>query len=453
MKCPKCEFENPNESSYCMNCGTRLDGKIQCPNCRSLVDPNANNCPNCGAKLPKERAVEDSERYNRFKINRANRNSVWQIVFTAVFMGLLLLSLIGAFTQIISNPNDTNPDLFFKGSGLFYLTFEWGDAIKKVASTSDGVYKFNYIFLPIFRAVMVWINVLLTYTFGIIGIVKGIKQLKKKRQCVFSLHYYVAAVLASNVITGACLLSTYSDGVQKVTLASSFDGLMSLYSASIFIAMIYHTYLHFDKDKISLFVQNILFSLGFVLCVTILSNTGTSYLVVDGVKVGILDLFRNYIRYILIEHGDLSLTASICSSVGVAYVFEVIIRCVGFVYLIFFTKGFFLNEETDIKVKLPCYFGSIVIFALSAIIMFITTGVSLFYKFDLLGYAASEITPQLVIDVLKNTYVTVFVGGGVSAMLSCSFVMVGTSMSSFLIVKTYKKNMKIIDARKVSNNN
>lgn len=452
MKCPNCNFENPNESSYCMNCGTRLDGKIMCPNCRSLVDPNANNCPNCGTKLPKERVVEDSEDYLKFKSARERRNPVWQIVFTAVFIGLLALSLLGAFAPIITSPNDTNPDLLFKGSGLFYLTFEWGDAIKRALNTSDGIFKFNYIFLPIFRSVICWINVGITYVFGVIGIVRGIKQLKLKRKCVFSLHYYVAAVLASNLITGACLLSTYSTDAGAVSLANAFDGLMSLYSFCIFVAMIYRTYLKYDKNKVSLFVQNILFSLGFILCITILTNTGNSYLFVDSYKIGVLDMFRDFIRYSLLNSGDISLVASICSLVGTSYVLEVLIRIICFVYIIFFTRGFFLNDETDIKVKLPCYFGSIVIFLLSLLTISISVVVSLLYKTYLLGYSLADLTPSTIADILKNSALVVTTGGGVSTMLTLSFLMIGTSMSSFLIVKTYKKNMKIINARKVSNN-
>ena len=49
MKCYKCQFENPNESSYCMNCGARLDGKIMCPTCRTLVEKDETKCPKCGS--------------------------------------------------------------------------------------------------------------------------------------------------------------------------------------------------------------------------------------------------------------------------------------------------------------------------------------------------------------------------------------------------------------------
>ena len=57
-----------------------------------------------------------------------------------------------------------------------------------------------------------------------------------------------------------------------------------------------------------------------------------------------------------------------------------------------------------------------------------------------------------IIQIVVWLMIIVTIGGGVSSMLTLSFIMIGTSMSSFLIVKNYKKNMKIINARKVSKN-
>jgi class 3 adenylate cyclase/tetratricopeptide (TPR) repeat protein len=49
MKCPECQFENPQGIKFCGGCGTKLE-KL-CPSCNSSSPPNFKFCGECGHKL------------------------------------------------------------------------------------------------------------------------------------------------------------------------------------------------------------------------------------------------------------------------------------------------------------------------------------------------------------------------------------------------------------------
>jgi class 3 adenylate cyclase/tetratricopeptide (TPR) repeat protein len=55
MQCPKCQFENPEDSLFCGDCGAALE--VSCPNCGSTPPPKFKFCNKCGhdlSKPPKE---------------------------------------------------------------------------------------------------------------------------------------------------------------------------------------------------------------------------------------------------------------------------------------------------------------------------------------------------------------------------------------------------------------
>jgi hypothetical protein len=66
MKCPKCQFENPEGKKFCQECGSRLSWI--CPNCKSANLPTGKFCGDCGYKLeqppetPKQIPPSESER-------------------------------------------------------------------------------------------------------------------------------------------------------------------------------------------------------------------------------------------------------------------------------------------------------------------------------------------------------------------------------------------------------
>jgi len=49
MKCPKCEFENPESAKFCRECGSKLE--IQCPECGKVNPLGSKFCNECGHNL------------------------------------------------------------------------------------------------------------------------------------------------------------------------------------------------------------------------------------------------------------------------------------------------------------------------------------------------------------------------------------------------------------------
>jgi len=49
MKCPKCQFENPEGKKFCGGCGAKLE--VPCPHCQSLNPPEFKFCGECGHNL------------------------------------------------------------------------------------------------------------------------------------------------------------------------------------------------------------------------------------------------------------------------------------------------------------------------------------------------------------------------------------------------------------------
>ena len=54
MKCPKCQFENPDDAKFCIECANPME--FHCPNCGIITPATGKFCKECGydLKRPKE---------------------------------------------------------------------------------------------------------------------------------------------------------------------------------------------------------------------------------------------------------------------------------------------------------------------------------------------------------------------------------------------------------------
>ena len=49
MQCLTCQYQNPAQAKFCMNCGSRLE--LKCPHCGAAFMESAKFCMECGAEV------------------------------------------------------------------------------------------------------------------------------------------------------------------------------------------------------------------------------------------------------------------------------------------------------------------------------------------------------------------------------------------------------------------
>ena len=49
MKCTKCQFENPNNAKFCIECGAPIE--FHCPQCGAMTPGTGKFCMDCGHRL------------------------------------------------------------------------------------------------------------------------------------------------------------------------------------------------------------------------------------------------------------------------------------------------------------------------------------------------------------------------------------------------------------------
>ena len=71
MKCPNCQFQNPESAKFCVECGNKLD--VSCPACGFDNSPSFKFCAECGENL--RRKPEPDSRESEFdeKLSKIQR--------------------------------------------------------------------------------------------------------------------------------------------------------------------------------------------------------------------------------------------------------------------------------------------------------------------------------------------------------------------------------------------
>jgi transcriptional regulator with GAF, ATPase, and Fis domain len=112
MKCPKCQFENREEATFCRKCGSSLKKEIVCQYCCSTNSPDSRFCEKCGQDLRKlvtpgqEGLKEIERRYILSVLEKTN----WRLTGkggTAEILGLKRSTLQSKMKKLgITRPKD-----------------------------------------------------------------------------------------------------------------------------------------------------------------------------------------------------------------------------------------------------------------------------------------------------------------------------------------------------------
>ena len=76
MQCPKCQFENTEDSNFCLECGQKLEQK--CPQCDKVLPVGAKFCSGCGHKLTATSTPSEKEFSFDEKLDKIQRYLQWK---------------------------------------------------------------------------------------------------------------------------------------------------------------------------------------------------------------------------------------------------------------------------------------------------------------------------------------------------------------------------------------
>ena len=253
MKCEKCGFDNLDKATFCIKCGSRLDGKIPCPKCGEYISNDAQSCPHCHKAIPH---ISESKIKKDLDLNdkQAKIEAVFNRVSFAVSIFLVVLILVANFFQhFIGVSNEFNEHL------PHFTFFYYPDFVRfndYLAYENAGI---------IISCVFNFIDFVLTIVFSIILIVR-LKRLHDKNNLP-SLYKYFAVILGIKAFSFAYVLSTniwFRFGL-FVTLAIIF-----LIVIHLFITVGFDCFLHFKTRSISIFIARIILGVGMFVPVLII---------------------------------------------------------------------------------------------------------------------------------------------------------------------------------------
>ncbi len=62
MKCPKCQFENPDSAKFCIECASPME--FHCPNCGAITPATGKFCQECAHNLSESKETPSSIDYS-----------------------------------------------------------------------------------------------------------------------------------------------------------------------------------------------------------------------------------------------------------------------------------------------------------------------------------------------------------------------------------------------------
>lgn len=429
MKCEKCGFENIDTAKYCINCGQRLDGKILCPKCGTPLDKDATKCPNCSYKVP-HKGENKVSGYSK-TINKLD--GIFNKVFLISIIVLLSISLFMALGKYIDiTDTSTNTDTSF-GFSYYFLITNW----IKFANIVSGLDMNNigYFIVLLFDTIIPFIlvlgNIFITYIFGIKGIISASKALKTNDK--ISSYRYLIIVYVSNLFAVSSLLGIQHLNGTTVTYfekSSMMNTFLSLSSLLLFLMVSFECVKAFDKNKISLFIEKILSALSIIFAFSIIDSlhSGTyvtyvsnSYTYSYNSCSLLLSLISQLTTSSTLTNTDISLFVFL----GIDLILTFFIYASLCVYAVFFGSGFFRENSTSHKYKIPLYAGAFMSELFITIKMFIIIAVTVVIN--------NALNDGSMFSFLPYTWSSFVIG----------LLFLGTTVASCIIIRSYRNYERI----------
>ncbi len=232
---------------------------MKCPKCGATTPKNARFCPSCGIEL----AVDETETVESEVIDEALKDpftkskekikavfikikGILIIVSLSLAMLLIWTSLLNGNLIISANNSSVSRDF---GYFSYFLYSIWIDIKNGAYGTGAQAY------LPASISLLFIItNIVITIVFGIKGILNARTALKnetdpslKNSVIVLISNTILYSILSSSLVS---YLSNQSFDASLIGIGFGLEILTSLISLTVFISLIFETFMKFEKDKI-----------------------------------------------------------------------------------------------------------------------------------------------------------------------------------------------------------
>lgn len=262
MKCPKCEFENLENATFCIKCGNRLDGKVVCPKCGEYIPGEAEYCPNCGKQIPHASKSHEAKQAE-IDSKKSGIARIFNKISAFICLGFFGFALTLIFLSYFDKGTLIRPD---------FLTFFF-DPFKAFNQSSDAGKA-----ITIIRAAIFAINITVVIVFSTLGITKTVKFLKS-REGISDVYKYVVIVLTAHVLTSALLLATCQFNGEVTKYSSYYQAFIINSFVHLAICLGFDCFLNFKKGQVSIFIARVLLSFAFLLILLSISVFGSLYMI------------------------------------------------------------------------------------------------------------------------------------------------------------------------------
>lgn len=399
MICPKCGFENVENSNYCINCGSRLDGKVRCPKCGEFLESDSEKCPSCGFVVPHKH--EQSS--HGFNDKRQKIKNVFTRIFAIVSIVLFALAIVECFGFYLKASSTSETD-FWDGSAIYYLVINIFNCVKSL-QTSLSPSEFSAMLISaVIPFLIVILNISVVITASIIGIIKSIKNLKNR---TYNTHQFLMIVMLSNLVSTILLYafsSSYGYGQEYLTyeISSSKTSLITNICINLFIMFVSESFFEFSKNAKMTFIVRILLSFVFGGGIILLSSFHDNFINL---------FFSEDVRY---SYGFASFLVNRIAEVGnggssniallvlsISYFVLIMILIILLVSSILFTSlHYFNNTYRKHSYYIPMYALTITILIVTVLSLIVHISIHTL----LMGVGYKEVTSSYSIYVLAILY-------------------------------------------------
>ena len=415
ITCPKCGFENLSEASFCIKCGTRIDGKVPCPKCGEYIPNDVDHCPKCGKAIPHKKSSDQSSN-QKLEAVKERAFNIFSLV--SCFVSIVLFALI---ITAISLHYLLDVDEAFQNA-TFFPTSD----LAKLIENADGILKSQLIITIVILA----FNYVLCLVFSIIGIVKTARCFRN-RSLINEVYKYFAIVLATIFISSSLLRETSYDLFSSY-FASFVDTVTGLAVFHLAVSVLFDCFLKFEKGKVSIFIARFILGVGLFIPFIILGVVSTcnlEYFADTYRSYGFIECIIRFSAQLVYDHSALFISTYVVHIIS--SVFLVAVISISYSFVIYLFAAYFNGLNKFRKFRIAFY---MLVISLS-----IVSG----------GYLLSAIVEMVLYQRYLGEAFHVELGGGATSIFFASAFLVGVAIATFNIYNRASRRAKLEEKTKV----